>query len=101
MYELKSYVITWYNPQREKLDAPAADSYYLYNRTHTVQGYSDAIRTAKRLADRFGCAILWDERGVIEPEDGWFSVLIRGHQFIRVYGDDPSLDVVRSTFGGE
>ena len=81
MYKRKKYVITAYDPEREKIDAPAAKgSYYQYNLTCTVQGYSKAVRTAKRVARRYGVAMLWDERGVIEPENGYYD-----HHYINVY----------------
>ena len=77
MHQRKTYIITWFDPRR---DAPAAKSYYRYNRTQTVQGYSKAIRTAKLIAAHFGIAILWDQNGVIEPENGHHD-----HSYINVY----------------
>ena len=61
-----TYIITWLDPRSP---TPRAKSYYRYNCTRTVQGYSQATRLAKSIRDRFGAAILWYEHGVREPEN--------------------------------
>ena len=70
MNKRKTYIITWLDRRREKTDAPAAKSYYRYNLTQKVHGYRKAVKTAERIEAYFGAAILWDERGVIEPKNG-------------------------------
>ena len=77
MYKRKTYIITWFDA---RWPTPCAKSHYRYNCTRTVQGYSQAIRTAKRAARRYGVAILWDERGVIEPKNDNLD-----HWYINVY----------------
>ena len=56
---MNNYVITWNDPSA----SPTAKAPYWYNRSRTVTGYSRAVRGAKGLRDRYGMAILWDERG--------------------------------------
>ena len=59
MNRRKTYIITYNDP---KADAVAGPPYW-YNCTRTVQGYRQAVRVAKSIRNRYGMAILWDERG--------------------------------------
>lgn len=78
MSRRKVYTVSWFDPGPPR--RAVLWSAYRHNQTRRVPGYSEAVKTAKRLAGRFGVAILWDQDGIREPGNDGLD-----HSYIHLY----------------